>query len=117
MQCGPCRRRRDFPRQNAVRPIQRTLLKLNPWLTADNAHKAVRAITGTPSTSLLDANEKLHTSLPRGISLDQDVGSGKKGQTVRFIDFDCPDATSSWSHANTASSAPRRRSARTSPSS
>ena len=68
------------------------LLKLNPWLSAENLHKAVRAITHAPAASLLEANEKLHTVLTHGLSIVQDVGAGAKGQTVRFIDFDRADS-------------------------
>ncbi len=71
--------------------LSRALKKLNPWLSPENVHKAVRAITHVPAASLIEANEKLHITLTHGISLDQDVGSGKKGQTVQFIDFKKPE--------------------------
>jgi type I restriction enzyme, R subunit len=71
--------------------LVRSLKKLNPWLSDENVHKAVRAITNTPAASLIEANEKLHTALTHGISLVQDDGSGAKGQTVQFIDFDRPE--------------------------
>jgi type I restriction enzyme R subunit len=64
------------------------LLKLNPWLSEDNTHKAIRKITTVPSTNLLDASQKIHTDLTYGISLEQDRGQGKKGQTVHFFDFE-----------------------------
>jgi type I restriction enzyme, R subunit len=66
------------------------LRRLNPWLSDDNTHKAIRAITTVQSSNLLDASEKVHTALTYGISLEQDVGQGKKGQTVRFFDFENP---------------------------
>jgi type I restriction enzyme R subunit len=66
------------------------LKKLNPWLSDDNVHKAIRAITGLQSTSLIEASEKLYTTLTYGISLEQDVGDGKKSHLVRFLDFDNP---------------------------
>lgn len=71
--------------------LARALKKLNPWLSPENVHKAVRASTSAPAASLIDANEKLHTTLTHGISLEQDVGAGKKGQTVQFIDFAQPE--------------------------
>lgn len=64
------------------------LERLNPWLSDDNLHKAIRAVTSVQATSLIEASEKLHTTLTHGISLEQDRGEGKKGQTVRFFDFD-----------------------------
>ena len=71
--------------------LAHALKKLNPWLSPENVHKAVRAITSTPAASLIEANEKLHTTLTHGITLEQDVGSGKKNQTVQFIDFTRPE--------------------------
>lgn len=64
--------------------------RLNPWISDDNVHKAIRAVTAVPATSLLEASEKLHTALTYGISLEQDIGQGKKGQDVRFFDFNDP---------------------------
>jgi len=86
----------DADRESLKAPVltgrlSRILKTLNPWLSDDNVHKAVRAITNAPAVSLLEASEKLHTTLTHGISLDQDVGSGKKGQTVQFIDFEHPE--------------------------
>lgn len=66
------------------------LKRLNPWLSEDNVQKAVRAVTHVPSTSLVEASEKLYTALTYGISLEQDRGEGKKGQIVRFLDFEKP---------------------------
>ena len=66
------------------------LQRLNPWISDDNLHKAIRAVTAVPAASILEASEKLHTALTYGISLEQDLGAGKKGQTVRFFDFDDP---------------------------
>jgi type I restriction enzyme R subunit len=64
--------------------------RLNPWISDDNTTKAVRAVSAVPAASLIEASEKLHTALTYGISLEQDVGSGKKGQSVRFFDFENP---------------------------
>jgi type I restriction enzyme, R subunit len=68
--------------------LGRALKRLNPWLSDDNLAKAVRAITTIQAASLLDASEKVHTALTYGISLEQDRGAGKQGQTIRFFDFD-----------------------------
>jgi type I restriction enzyme R subunit len=70
--------------------LLRALRKLNPWLSDDNAQKAVRAVTHVPATSLIEASEKLHTALTFGISLEQDRGDGKKSHSVFFFDFDDP---------------------------
>ncbi|MCK6685845.1 MAG: type I restriction endonuclease subunit R, partial [Thermoanaerobaculia bacterium] len=66
------------------------LRRLNPWLSDENVHKAVRAVTHVQATSLIEANEKLHTVLTYGISLEQDRGDGRRNYQVHFIDFDRP---------------------------
>ncbi len=74
-----------------TRRLATGLKRLNPWLSEDNVQKAIRAVTHVPSTSLIEASEKLYTILTYGISLEQDRGEGKKGQTVRFLDFERPE--------------------------
>jgi type I restriction enzyme R subunit len=66
------------------------LQHLNPWISEENVRKAVRAITHAQGASLLETSESLHTALTYGVSLEQDRGEGKKGQTVRFLDFENP---------------------------
>jgi type I restriction enzyme R subunit len=70
--------------------LANAIKRLNPWISDDNIFKAMRAITGVQAASALEASEKLHTTLTYGIALEQDVGGGKKGQSVRFFDFDVP---------------------------
>ncbi len=75
----------DTPRQSPQ--------KLNgPWISDDNLQKAIRAVTTVPAASLIEASEKLYTTLTYGISLEQDRGDGKKSHDVRFFDFDDPKA-------------------------
>ncbi|MCK6545749.1 type I restriction endonuclease subunit R [Myxococcota bacterium] len=82
--------RESFKDVVLTRRLASALRRLNPWLSDDNVHKAVRAVTSVPSASLIEASEKLHTTLTYGIALEQDRGEGKKAQTVRFFDFDEP---------------------------
>ncbi|MBN8465939.1 type I restriction endonuclease subunit R [Corallococcus exiguus] len=74
-----------------IHRLIRSLKRINPWLSDENVSKAVRALTSSPASSLIEANEKVHTVLTHGISLVQDDGLGAKGQTVQFIDFDRPE--------------------------
>ncbi len=67
------------------------LRRLNPWISDDTLHKAVRAITGVQAASLIEANEAVYTALTFGVALEQDRGDGRKSQQVRFFDFDQPD--------------------------
>jgi len=64
------------------------LKRINPWISDDNLHKAVREVTSVLSASLIEASEALYKKLAYWISLEQDLGDGKKGQTVRFFDFE-----------------------------
>jgi type I restriction enzyme R subunit len=73
-----------------VARLEAALRRLNPWLSDDNLQKAVRAITSVQATSLIEANEALHTALTFGIALEQDLGDGRKNQQIRFFDFDTP---------------------------
>jgi type I restriction enzyme R subunit len=70
--------------------LSQALKKLNPWLSDDNLHRAVRAVTGVQASSLIEVSEKLHTTMTYGTALEQDLGDGKKSHPVRFFDFDDP---------------------------
>src|SRR5689334_3996695 len=59
-----------------TRRLAACLKKLNPWLSDDSLHEAVRAITSIEGTSLIEVNEELYTSLTYGISLEQNGGEG-----------------------------------------
>jgi len=41
--------------------------------------------------SLIEINRALHEDIIKGISVKMDLGQGKKGQTVWFIDFEHPE--------------------------
>ena len=72
--------------------LEKKLKEFNPWLSEENVKKAVRAITNVPAASLIEANEKIYTSLVHGIAIEQDIGDGqgKKSHDVFFIDFERP---------------------------
>ncbi len=64
--------------------------RLNPWISMDNTVQAVRRVTQVNATSLLEANAQVHQDLTTYFSLEQDLGSGRRHQTVRLIDWDDP---------------------------
>ena len=70
--------------------LRKAIERLNPHLTADNVGRAVRAITHPAGTSLADINQALHVAITHGVTVQQDVGHGVQGQTVRVIDIDNP---------------------------
>lgn len=86
----------DRERESLAEPVlaQRlggALRRLNPWINDDNVKKSIRAITHASATGLIEANEQVHTALVHNISVEQDLGTGQRGQTVRFIDFERPE--------------------------
>jgi type I restriction enzyme R subunit len=86
----------DADRESAADPLltrrlEAVLRRLNPWLSDDNLRKAVRAIRQVQAAGLIEANEKVHIALTHGVSVEQDLGSGKLGQTVHYIDYDHPE--------------------------
>jgi type I restriction enzyme R subunit len=62
--------------------------RINPWIDDNNLRKVVRYVTHIESTSLMEANELMHQDIVNYISIEQDLGKGKKNQTVKLIDFD-----------------------------
>ena len=83
--------RDSFKEAVLTRRLAKALKRLNPWLSAANVTKAVRAVTQVAAAGLAEANQKLYTSLTYGIALEQDRGGGRRSHTVRFFDFDQPD--------------------------
>lgn len=85
--------RESFREVILVPRFEKKLKEFNPWLSDENLKKAIRAITNVPAASLMEANEKIYTSLVHSISLEQDIGDGqgKKGHDVYFIDFEHPE--------------------------
>jgi len=68
--------------------LVKALKKLNPGLSDDNAQKVVRAVAAVQAASLIEASEKVHTTLTYGISVEHDGPEGKKARTVQFFDFE-----------------------------
>ncbi|WP_427036594.1 type I restriction endonuclease subunit R [Cytobacillus pseudoceanisediminis] len=71
--------------------LKKAILHLNPWLSETNLAKVMRSITHIESTSLMGANQKFHEMVVNMISVQQDLGKGKKNQTVKLIDFERPE--------------------------
>lgn len=62
--------------------------RINPWINEENLRKVVREFTHPQTTTLMEANQFLHETLVKYQSVEQDLGKGRKGQTVKIIDFD-----------------------------
>lgn len=70
--------------------LEKALRRINPWVSDEHVKKAVRSITHVPAASLMEANEKIYTSLVHGLSLEEDGQAGRKSRNVFYIDFDRP---------------------------
>jgi len=76
-----------------VDPLLRSIQRLNPWISEDNAQRVVRSIASIQATSVIEANEIIHGMLERGTTILQDLGDGlgKKSLDVLLIDYQHPE--------------------------
>jgi type I restriction enzyme R subunit len=83
---------RESPRDVILEErLHKALKKINPWISDNNIKKAIRQITHIRAASLMEANSKIHELLISYTSLEQDLGKGKKKQTIKYIDFETPE--------------------------
>lgn len=68
--------------------LKAALLRINPWISEENLRKVMREITHPAAATLMEANLNLWQMLVHYQSVEQDLGHGRRGQTVKVIDFD-----------------------------
>lgn len=73
-----------------VQRLEQALRKLNPWINEENLRKVLRELTYPNHAALMEYNHAIYDMLVNYLSVEQDLGKGRKGQTVRIIDFDNP---------------------------
>lgn len=62
--------------------------RINPWLNENNINNAIKEITSVPSSSLMEANEKIHELISSRKYTPKQVIDGKEQyRGVGFIDF------------------------------
>jgi type I restriction enzyme R subunit len=71
-----------------VDALTKSLKKINPWLNEENLRKVVRELTVLTQSSLMEANQFIYNYLVRYTSVEQDLGKGKRSETVKVIDFE-----------------------------
>ncbi len=64
---------------------------INPWISAENLRKVSRELTHPVYAGLMEYNHAFYSTLVNYQSVEQDLGKGRKGQTVKIIDFDHPE--------------------------
>lgn len=80
--------RKSFRDVVLERRLSIAIKKINPWINDENLHKTIRDLTILTQTSLIEANHFLYKKLNAHISIEQDLGKGRKSQTVKVIDFE-----------------------------
>ena len=71
--------------------LEQAIQRINPWISEDNLRKVVREVTLIQTSTLMEANQWFWERLTQYFSVDQDLGSGRRGQTLKLIDFDNPE--------------------------
>ncbi len=83
---------RESPRQVILEErFKRKLKEFNPWISDYNLRKVVREFTTPGLPDLMEANKKLYRMMTECTSVEQDLGNGRKNQTVEVIDFENPE--------------------------
>lgn len=80
--------RSSFKEPILEKRLSDSIKRINPWLSEENLRKIVRDLTKTQYANLLEANQGIWNLLTQYVSVDQDLGKGRKGQTVKIIDFE-----------------------------
>lgn len=74
-----------------VNRLEAAIRRINPWISEENLRKVMRDITHPLVATLMEANHLIYQTLINYQSVEQDLGKGRKGQTVKLVDFDNPD--------------------------
>jgi type I restriction enzyme, R subunit len=73
-----------------VQRLEAAIKRINPWISDENLRKVSRDLTHPNFAGLMEFNDAIYQVLVNYISVEQDLGKGRKGQTVKIIDFDNP---------------------------
>jgi len=70
--------------------FQRSIKRLNPWISDENIHRVIRSVIQIQASSTIEANEKIQGMLEKGTTVVQDKldGMGQKSHDVKLIDYD-----------------------------
>ena len=68
--------------------LEESIQRINPWISEENLRKIIRDITVIQTSTLMEANKWLWERLTQYFSVEQDLGKGRRGQTVKLIDFE-----------------------------
>lgn len=71
--------------------LEQAVQRINPWISEENLRKVVRDVTRIQTATLMGANLWFWEQLTQYFSVDQDLGRGRRGQTIKLVDFDTPE--------------------------
>ena len=68
--------------------LEKALIRINPFLSEENIRKIIREISIIQIPNLVEANKYFWEKLTQYFSIPQDLGSGRRNETVKLIDFE-----------------------------
>lgn len=71
--------------------LDAAIKRINPWISDENLRKVSRELTHPIHAGLMEYNHAFYNTLVNYQSVEQDLGKGRKGQTVKIIDIDNPE--------------------------
>lgn len=74
-----------------VKRLEAAIKRINPWISDENLRKVSRDVTHPNFAALMEYNHAFYQTLVSYLSVEQDLGKGRKGQTVKLVDFDQPE--------------------------
>ena len=73
-----------------VKRLEAAIKRINPWISDENLRKVSREITHPNFAALMEYNHAFYQTMVNYLSVEQDLGKGRKGQTVKLVDFETP---------------------------
>lgn len=73
-----------------VKRLEAAIKRINPWISEENLRKVSREVTHPNFAALMEYNQAFYQTMVNYLSVEQDLGKGRKGQTVKLIDFETP---------------------------
>ncbi|MFP4028468.1 MAG: type I restriction endonuclease subunit R [Candidatus Brocadiia bacterium] len=71
--------------------LRAAIRRLNPWINDNNLNRSVNQLRRLQAVDTMHANRDIHRLLVSHTSFRQDLGHGKKKQTVRYVDYEHPE--------------------------
>ena len=62
--------------------LRKAIKRINPWISDENLGKIIRDILLIQTSTLIEANQWFWKRITQYFSVEQDLGKGRRGQTV-----------------------------------